>query len=115
MRLASRSIMLHYRDDFQDILAPLQLGVAVPGGSEAVVLGICAALEAHPDWVLLSMDLTNAFNSVDRALVFEALQTGGPAMRSIIPFVRMQYGQAGHLWYKDSPQTVHLIRFRTST
>ena len=115
MRLASRSVMLHYRDDFQELLAPLQLGVAVPGGSEAVVLGIRAALEAHPDWVLLSMDLTNAFNSVDRARVFEALQTGGPAMRSLIPFVRMQYGQEGHLWYKDSPSTVHLIRSRTGT
>ena len=114
-RLASRAAMLHFRDDFQELLAPYQLGVAVPGGSEAVVLGIRTAMEAHPDWLLVSMDLANAFNTVDRSLVFEALREAGPAMRLLLPYVRMQYGQPGHLWYKDGPRSVHLIRSCTGT
>ena len=46
--------------------APFQYGVGTPGGAETVVHLAAATLQAHPDWGLLSLDLSNAFNELDR-------------------------------------------------
>ena len=114
-RLASKAIASHLSHDFQEALQPFQLGVAVPGGSEAVVLGIRAALEANPDWTLVAMDVSNAFNSIHRSAIFEALQEGGPRLQSLIPYVRAMYGKPTPLWYKDGPGTVFKVLSRTGT
>ena len=62
-RLVGRSMVVQLRDALKEHLMPLQFGIAVPGGTEAVVLGIRAALQAHPDWVVLKVDVSNAFNT----------------------------------------------------
>ena len=46
-----------------------QLGIGVSGGLEAAVNGAKAFLYAHPDMVLLKLDLKNAFNSISRVLI----------------------------------------------
>ena len=114
-RMASRAIMGHLRDEFHELLLPYQMGVAVPGGSEAVVLGIRAALEANPDWTLVAVDISNAFNSISRCAIFEALRDGGPQLQQLIPYARAQYGNPTPLWYKDGPRSVHRILSRTGT
>ena len=76
-RLVGRAMVVQLRDALQHLLMPLQFGIAVPGGTEAVVLGIRADLQAHPDWVVLKVDVANAFNNVHRSAFFEALQEGG--------------------------------------
>ncbi|CAI5968656.1 unnamed protein product [Closterium sp. NIES-65] len=55
------------------------LGItAVWGGgyvrTEVVVRGVRRALADHPDWVVLQLDVANAFNSFHRDRMFQALQ-----------------------------------------
>ena len=99
-RLVGRAMVVQLRDALQQALMPLQFGIAVQGGTEAVVLGIRAALQAHPDWVVLKVDVSNAFNSVHRSSFFEALLAGGEEFRSILPFVRSMYGAPSDLWFR---------------
>ena len=104
-RLIGRAIVVQIRDALQDILLPFQYGFAVPGGAEAVVHGIRAALAARPDWVILKVDVANAFNSINRSAFFNALLENGEELQAIIPFVRSLYGKNTDLWYKmDGPQ-----------
>jgi hypothetical protein len=61
-------------------LAPLQLGVGIPGGAEGIGYAIRSALDAHPDHVLLSLDCKNAFNSVSRQAISHAAQKHAPSL-----------------------------------
>ncbi len=48
-----------------------QFGVVVKGGScEVMVHGIQAILNIHLDWVVLQVDVVNAFHSILRKAVF---------------------------------------------
>jgi len=60
-------------------LAPKQLGVGVPSGVEAAVHSAHVALhDARPGTVMLKLDFINAFNSIRRDCVAEALSTFAP-------------------------------------
>ena len=64
-------------------LAPLQIGVAVPLGSEAAVH--CSRHWAHanrsnPNKVFLKLDFANAFNTVDRAALLREVRLRLPAL-----------------------------------
>ena len=43
-------------------LGPIQYALA-PGGSESALHVLQAAIDLHPDWVVISSDITNAFHS----------------------------------------------------
>ena len=48
-----------------DYFSPLQLGVGTAGGCEAAVHAARRFLETMPpDWVMVKLDFTNAFNSL---------------------------------------------------
>jgi hypothetical protein len=58
------------RPDIPSILEPIQLALS-PGGSEAAHHILQAAVDLHPDWVVISTDLANAFNTRNRAQILE--------------------------------------------
>lgn len=80
----------------QKYLAPFQFAVGVPSGSEAlihVVRQVCTSLK-HEDYVLLSLDAKNAFNSVERQLLLEQVEAYCPELSRYTYFC---YGQDIHL------------------
>ncbi|CAI5521346.1 unnamed protein product [Closterium sp. Naga37s-1] len=79
----------------RDFFTPLQLGVAVPGGTEAAIHIIRTYLEEKPTAIALQMDIANAFNAIERAAVFEGLQS--TPLAPLLPFVRLTYGSASTL------------------
>ena len=60
------------RADIASILEPIQLALS-PGGSESVVHMLQAALDMHPDWIVISSDIRNAFNTRKRAHILSSL------------------------------------------
>jgi hypothetical protein len=74
-----------------------QFGVAVSSGAEACVHTVQAALEANPQWVHISLDIANAFNSVHRAAIFKEVAASFPQLFS---FTKLCYGDASTLLYK---------------
>jgi hypothetical protein len=51
-------------------LSPYQFEVVVGGGYEVVLHGIWATLDAHFDWVVLHVDIVNAFNTISCKTIF---------------------------------------------
>jgi len=86
----------------KEALAPLQFGVGVSDGATVVYRGVEALLAANPEWGVLSLDIQNAFNTVDRSAMFQALRDRG--FGDWIPFIRLFYGSPSDLLYTGVPQ-----------
>jgi hypothetical protein len=93
-RLVANCLMACVKQSAQALLAPLQMGIAVQGGAEAIihttrrlVLDHAAPL-SDPDWALLQVDFSNAFNLVSRdifsAAILEHFPTLGPWVGSVV-------------------------------
>ncbi|CAI5970981.1 unnamed protein product, partial [Closterium sp. NIES-65] len=83
------------------------LGVGVMCGTEVVVRGVRRALADHPDWVVLQLDVANAFNSFHRYRMFQALQAS-PEFQCLIPFIGLFYGTPSDLHYSPAAQVPRL-------
>ena len=55
-------------------LAPLQVRVGTPGGTETVARALASALAEDSETVVITVDMANAFNSIHQAAMFAAVQ-----------------------------------------
>ena len=62
--------------------SPVQFGVGFAGGTENPVHGIRLLNKLHPEWTIVSLDLTNAFNTVDRNTFLHEVQDHFPSVAS---------------------------------
>ncbi|CAI5493593.1 unnamed protein product [Closterium sp. Naga37s-1] len=90
----------------RDFFTPLQLGVAVPGGTEAAIHIIRKYLEENPTAIALQMDIANAFNAIERAAVFEGLQS--TPLAPLLPFCAAW--SPGPMNDADLPTGIHFHR-----
>ena len=82
--LTSKCILRAISREASDILCPLQVGVGVPLGCEAIVHAMrCMQDDSNippgSKWSLL-LDFSNAFNCIDRARMFEEVRARIPLM-----------------------------------
>jgi len=79
------------------VLAPLQTAFAKGSPFEVVAMGVQGqvdALHGSTGWLLLQVDLKNAFNSIARPAIMEAFERLCPSM---IPWVRQAFQPASLL------------------
>ena len=73
-------------------LLPLQLGVGVPKAAEIISHAVQAWAEsARSDESLILVDFTNAYNTLDRQKMLEAISAEAP---SFLPYANYCYGEA---------------------
>jgi hypothetical protein len=90
-------------------LEPLQVGVHTPSGTEVSALLAQTALLEDPTRVLVCFDIKNAFNSVNRSLIFRvAKESGNPFLQA---YVLRAYGAGPTecLFRSSSPSTNAII------
>ena len=73
-----------------NILAPLQVGVSIPAGSEAVVHAVSSIQNDHSiplphKWTLL-LDFSNAFKSINRGQMFKEVRSHIPSLSTWLEF-----------------------------
>jgi hypothetical protein len=78
------------RKDIPGALGPMQFALS-PGGSESAVLVLQAAMNSNPDWVLISTDLSNAFNTRSRPQILDSLFV----TQSLAPLWRLAHWSYG--------------------
>jgi hypothetical protein len=66
-----------------------QFAVSCTSGAECPPTLARSHVEAHPDHVILTLDCKNAFNSVDRSTILQAVREHFP---TTLPFVLQSYG-----------------------
>ena len=84
-RTIHSAVVSQYRNTLSSHLWPQQVAVGVPAGISLLVFGARALLELHPDWVIVKIDLRNAYNEISRAKIFERL-CENPELRDLAPF-----------------------------
>ncbi|CAI6010743.1 unnamed protein product [Closterium sp. NIES-65] len=101
-RLLSRCVILHFKQQIRDFFLPsLQFGVTVSAGIEVMAHTVQSALSLHPDWVVLELNVANAFNLFSRSAMFNALRDS--PFSSLIPFFRLFYASPSPLHYRSGP------------
>jgi len=80
-------------------ISPHQFGVATEGGCESIIQGIRCTLDLYLEWVVLQLDVENAFNLVSRGVIFQQLRVAGENIIQLIPFVCAFYAFEYHLFY----------------
>ena len=79
-------------------LSPHQMGVSVPGGVEAIVHTVRAALDADPNLWCLQIDLISAYNRVSREHIMSETEANFP---DILGLMQTLYGLHSPLFYGD--------------
>jgi hypothetical protein len=99
-KLVGRCIQRVSQHEFDDFFTPYQFGVGMHSGCEKIFHFAEEVIKRHPDWLILKVDFSNAFNEVDRATMMSDLHTHFP---QIYPWISATYGGEPPLWAKSSP------------
>ncbi|KAL2608123.1 hypothetical protein R1flu_026696 [Riccia fluitans] len=102
-RLVARTLGFQFWETLADHFSPLQFVVATRGGCETIIHGLRATLDLHPDWVVLQVDIQNAFNTVSREALFLELCTAIGSLYQLFPFVRSFYAHHLPLYFSHCP------------
>jgi hypothetical protein len=95
-RFLNRAEVYELRDKVAKLLPPVQLAVAVKGGCETLGHLVEFMLATDDTKALLSADVENAFNSIDRHFVLGAARKWLP--EAVQPLLR-QYSECPRLYY----------------
>ena len=98
-RLTGKCMCALVKDKATEFFQPLQLGVACRAGAEKVAHALRGCIEEHwmdEDFVVLKVDMRNAFNIVSRQAVLDECATFFP---ELLPWVSWCYGTHPLLWH----------------
>ena len=113
LRLLGKVVAKKLSKDMGEILAPHNLGVGIPGGAEIAVhaASLYARLlrerasgqltlddEEDDPWCLIALDFKNAFNTLGRRAIYEAIQVNCPELSA---FFHWSYGKEASLRLGD--------------
>ena len=87
------------RDQVRTALGPIQCAFST-GGPESALHILQAAIELHPDWVIISTDISNAFNSRSRPDILSCL-FNTPALSPLFRLAHWSYGEDSPLLLMD--------------
>jgi hypothetical protein len=96
-RLTAKALCADVVAETRELLEPMQVGVGTPGGAEAIVHVARQWLHRHQDdrqRILVTLDLENAFNSLDRSAFLAAVRRVCPR---VVPWVDFCYREPSHL------------------
>ena len=100
-RLTSKSAVSAVRHKAATLLAPLQVGVGISGGAEAVIhatQALTQALGQDSSRVMFTVDAQNAFNQISRTIMVREVRKHFPELAA---WVEYSYGQAGNLYFGE--------------
>jgi hypothetical protein len=98
-RICSKVALSFCLPHARDYLGDHQFGVGFPGGCEAIIHSTNRFVASHqnsPNLTLATLDFSNAFNTIERSLVFDIVSKEFPYLSSWISF---SYGCKGSLYF----------------
>jgi Reverse transcriptase (RNA-dependent DNA polymerase) len=96
-RIAAKCVSAYALSYLNDFFAPTQLGVGVSGGCEAAIHATRRFIEMMPqDYAVAKLDFSNAFNSLRRDSMLDAVHKTIP---EIYKFCFLSYSQSSSLKY----------------
>jgi hypothetical protein len=90
-RLIAYTPVIRFKDIFVEHFNLHQFGVMIHDGCEKMVHGIQTMLNLHLDWVVLKVDVYNAFNLMSWSNIFQELFFFPNYLDNLFPFVQQFY------------------------
>ena len=78
VRLIGKCVSTLEQHAISQVLEPIQVAVGTKSGNEVAIHGIRAHLESHPDQIAIAIDFKNAFGTINRKAIAEALDHMDP-------------------------------------
>ena len=97
-RLGSKILAKRLKSQVMELFKSMQVGVAVHNGAEAIINGLNALLddeEVPEDLLIILVDFINAFNLVDRQIIFDEVNRLFPEANA---WVQYTYGCKAYLF-----------------
>ena len=82
-KLAARALVREHKETLLKAVGEHQFGAGRPGGAEILVHAVQVVSEARPSHAWVQLDVKNAFPSIHRQAVLEAVSEGAPALLPI--------------------------------
>ena len=98
-RLTGKVLLKKYENAAREILAPEQIGIALPGATESFIHAVRAWARSRSNGeALLKIDFKNAFNSLSRKFMLLAVKEFMP---DLLPFSMFFYADHTTLRYQQ--------------
>ena len=98
-----RCFAIAHKRDMQQAMAPIQTGVALPGGMAMGVYVVECMLRLDPGKAALNVDIQNMFNSLCRVAMLEDVLDSpdslGVDFTPMLRYLEMAYGEPSGLWF----------------
>ena len=96
-KIGDKAMLEQYQADYIRELMPQQLGVGVKFAAELLVMGLRMIINMKKVFILINVDISNAFCEVMRAILVER-HMGHERFREMVPYWRAKLGPTANLW-----------------
>jgi hypothetical protein len=73
----------------------------MPSECKTMIHGVRAMLDLHLEWVVLHVDVRNAYNLVSQATIFKDLRSSTNTLDQLFPFIRQFYAHPSLLYFLE--------------
>jgi hypothetical protein len=99
-KLAGMILLQNHVNEIRSTMGDIQLGVGTSCGAEKIVHTVQNFILTKPTEDAILIDFRNAFNTVSREIILQAIKIQLPNM---YPFVSTIYDASPNLWFKSPP------------
>ena len=96
-KVGDKAVLMMFQKDYIQEMLPQQLGVGVKYAAELLVMGLRMTLHRNEDFIILNVDISNAYCEIMRASVVER-HMNIEKMRGMVPNWRAKLGPNAKLW-----------------
>ena len=99
-KVGDKVMLQKFQADYIREMMPQQLGVGVKFAAELLVMGLRMIISLNKDFIIINVDIVNAYCEVMRASVIER-HMEHDRLRGMVPYWRAKLGPAANLWTGD--------------
>ena len=96
-KVGDKAILMLFQKEYIQEMMPQQSGVGVKYAAELLAMGMRMTLHRNEDFIILSVDISNAYCEVTRASVVER-HMESERMRGMVPYWMAKLGPNSKLW-----------------
>jgi hypothetical protein len=107
--------VFQFHEVFVIQFSPYQFRIVIKCGYETIIHSIKCTMNLHPDWVILQLDVANAFNFVSRGVIFQELCVANGDIIQFIPFVCVFYAFKSPFFYNHHNRETNVKSIPSTT
>jgi hypothetical protein len=105
VKVTEHLLTQQYAEKCKEICGPYQLGNKIAGGAEILVHLVQALTQLGTDKVVMKLDITNAYNSISRTAILEAVEAHIP---DLLPYTHFALGNDTKVYFSSRDKEVSL-------